>query len=136
MLKFLIANIEFLGIIVSLLVGLIPLAIFLFTKIKEQQRVNFKNFHTYLVKGLSNQKGNTGLDDQVAIIFEFREYPKYYPVIRRLLKFKITHWKKSLKEKPHFNLLIKEAQETIKFINRFPLKRFFLKRINENVSEK
>jgi hypothetical protein len=127
MIEFLTTNKEFIGIIVSLLGVVIPLAIFLITKNKEQRQVNFEKFHTYLVKGLSNQKGETGLDDQVAIIYEFRNYPDYYLVIRRLLKFQINRWKKELSSKPHFSLLIEEAKETISYMDKIAIVRLFIR---------
>jgi len=104
----------------------VTLITFLVSKNKEQKQINFERFHTYLIKGISNQKGETGLDDQVAIIFEFRYYPEYYPVVKRILTFQINRWSTQLKDKPHYNLLIEEAKETISYINKIAIIRWFI----------
>jgi hypothetical protein len=127
MIGYIMANKEFFGIIISFLGVVIPLAIFLVSKNKEQKQINFEKFHTYLIKGISNLKGDTGLDDQVAIIYEFRNYPEYYPVVRRLLHFQIDRWKKELKESPHYSLLIDEAEETFKYIDKIALARLLIR---------
>lgn len=126
MIEFILVNKEILGVTVSFLSVVIPLAIFLISKAKEQSQINFERFHTYLIKGLSNQDGKTGFDDQVAIIYEFRNYSDYYPVIRRLLKFQINRWNAELKSKPHYRLIINEAEETIAYMSKISLYRFFI----------
>lgn len=123
MFEFILSNKEILGIIISLLGVVIPLAIFLISKNKEQKQINFEKFHTHLVKGISNQEGKVGLDDQVAIIYEFRNYPEYYPVVRRLLFFQINHWNGELKNHPHYSLLINEAKETLNYMGKIAIVR-------------
>jgi len=80
-----IENKEFIGIAISFLSVVIPLAIFLFNKNKEQKQINFERFHKEFISGLSNQSKNIGLDQQVAIIFELRNFPEYFLVTKRIL---------------------------------------------------
>ncbi len=120
-----IANKEFFGILVSLLTVLIPFATFIVSKNKEQEQKNVENFHEFLMRGLSNQDGKKGLDQQVAIIFELRRYPEYSPVIVRLLKAATSRWKSEVKSKPHFHQLISEAEATIDYFSKNKLQKLF-----------
>jgi hypothetical protein len=117
-------NKEFLGIVTSFLVIVVPFATFVLTKNKEQKQINFERFHKDLTRGLANLDGKTGLDQQVAIIYEMRNYPQYYPVIRRILLAQITRWKDQLKSKPHFSQLISEAEKTINYTQQNLIKRY------------
>ncbi len=120
-------NKEFIAILISFLTLIVPFTSFLITKNREQKQLNFEKFHRDLMKGLSNldKKNIIGLEQQIAIIYEFRNYPKYYPVIRRILFFEIKRWKKDLKEKPHFAEIINEANETISFTKKNYIKRLW-----------
>ncbi len=118
-----IENKEFFGIVVSFLSIVIPSTILVLTKNKEQKQIIFEKFHKDLMKGLANLDGQTGFDSQVAIIYELRNYPKYYPVIRRLLHAQIARWNIELKSKPHFSQLIDEAKKTIDFSLKNPISR-------------
>ena|SRR4030042_2111871 len=124
MFDLLIANKEFAGIIITLLGVVIPLATFIISKNKEQKQINFERFHKDLMKGLANLDGKTGLDQQIAIIYESRNYSEYYPVIRRILKYQIDRWRRLLKNSPQFKQLINEGKETIVFTNKNFLSRF------------
>ena len=127
MIEYIVKNKEFFVIIISLLGIIGPLTSFLVTKSKEQQQLNFEKFHKDLMYGLSNRKAEIGLDQQVAILYELRNYPAYYPVIKRLLQFQIKRWKGELKTNPHFSQLINEANETLNFMSENFFKRFFYK---------
>jgi len=121
MIKYVIDNKEFFGILVSFFAIIIPLTTLIYTKRKEQEQNNFEKFHKVLIAGLSNQSTKIGLDEQVAILYELREYPKYYPVIKRILKFQINRWNSQLLKNPHYRLLITEADLTLRYTdcNRF-----------------
>lgn len=118
-------NKEFLGIIATFLSLVIPFATFILTKNKEQKQINFEKFHKDLTRGLANLDNDTGLDQQVAIIFEFRNYPQYYPVVRRILTAQIARWRKKEKSEPHYVQLIEEANKTIEYSRYNFLKRLY-----------
>lgn len=127
MLSYILENKEFFALLIPVIVAFIPLITFLISKSKEQKLINFKILHDSLMKGLANQDTSTGLDQQIAILYELRNYPEYYPLIKRLLSYKIDWWKSQLKEKPHFQQLISEAEETIKYTQQSKWKRRFNK---------
>ena len=70
------------------------------------------------MKGLANRDTTTGLDQQIAILYELRNYPEYYPLIKRLLSYKVTWWKTQLEKYPQFQQLINEASETLDYLSR------------------
>lgn len=128
----LVANKEFLTLIVSFITVVIPLAMFFISKDKEQKLINFEKFHKDLMYGLSNQAGTLGLDQQVAIIYELRNYPEYYSVSRRILLAQIVRWNEKLKSKPHYYQLIDEANRTIKFSQMSFISRVLAKISSKN----
>lgn len=123
----LIQNKEFLGIAIAFLGVIIPLMTFLIGKNKEQQQTNFEKFHKDLINGLSNQEKSIGLDQQVAIIFELRNFSKYYPVIKRILVDLREDWETQKEQYPKLVRLIKETDETISYINKIFIVRFFIR---------
>ncbi len=127
MIDFITSNKEFFGIVVPLVSVLIPLWTFLIRKNKEQKLLNFRIFHDNLMKGLANQETNTGLDQQVAIVYELKNYPEYFPVIKRLLTFQKKRWLKELNQKSHFHMLITESEMTLEFINKSKFNRYVSK---------
>lgn len=131
MISLIIENKEFFGIIISFLGIVLPLAILLITKNKEQKQINFEKFHNNLMRGLSNQDSKLGLDEQIAIIYELRNYPEYYPVIKRLLLFQRKRWESMLDKKPLFSNLVKEADETIKFMSKNSFIRYYIQYKNQ-----
>lgn len=119
--NFLSQNKELLILIIPLL---IPLWKFIDSKSKQQNQINFERFHDSLMSGLANQGGEkVGLDQQVAILYELRNYPEYFPVVKRLLIYQIGRWEGLLGKEPHFNMLIQEANETLKYISKNPIQR-------------
>lgn len=123
-----VTNKEFFVILISLVSVITPSVNLLITKNKEQKQLNFEKFHNGLMKGLSNQDEKTGFDQQIAIIFELRRYPEYRPVINRILKYQIMRWEGLQKNKPHFKQLIKEAHETLYYMDKNIFMRFWISR--------
>jgi hypothetical protein len=117
MIDILIKNKEFFGIVATLLGVIIPLATFLITKNREQKQANFKKFHQDLVKNFANIDKKIGIAQQVAIIYEFINYPEYFPVIKRILSSELERWKK-ISGQPGVDQLIEEAEKTINFISQ------------------
>lgn len=130
---------EIISIIIALFGVVIPLAIFLISKSKEQKQINFERFHREIISGLYNRCGGLGLDQQVAIIFELRNFPEYFPVTKRILMDSKEYWKlinlefKDLEKKEKklsdegLRRLTKETDETIDYMNKCIVFRFFLR---------
>lgn len=131
-------NKEFIGIIISFLSIIIPLAIFLISKNKEQKQINFEKFHKVL-RALYNKDNEFGLDQQIAIIFEIRNFPEYFTVSKRIIMDSKKYWKlinsefespESKKKKlsdEGLKRLTKEADETISYMNKCIIYRFFVR---------
>ena len=115
------------GFVISFLGLVIPLWQYIYTKRIENKQNNLVAFHDKFMNRLSNNAGISGIDEQVAVIFELRNFQIYKPVIVRVLSDCISRWENELSSKPHFTGLITEAQETIKFLNKNFLSRFFTK---------
>ncbi len=79
---------------------------------------NFKNYHK-LIKEL-NQSDTSGepikLYRQVAVVYELRDYPRYFSVSKRILQ----GWLDSRTEddKKHYEDLYKEMKLSIEFMNK------------------
>jgi hypothetical protein len=124
-----IENKEFFGLVISFLALVVPLWQYINSKKKEQRLNNFTLFHGKVIKVISNMDSSAGIGlyDQIAGIWELRNFPEYYPVIKRLLEFCIKKWERELNEKPHFDALIQEAKITLEYINRNFVSRFCIK---------
>lgn len=121
-------NKEFIsGFILSFVALVLPFWQYLHSKLIEKRQKNLIDFHDKFMIRLSNNAGVAGIDEQVAVVFELRNFPMYSPVIVRVLTDAIPRWEKELGAKPHFKGLITEARETINFLNRNFLTRFIIK---------
>ena len=122
---------EIISIIIAFLGVVVPLAIFLISKSKEQQQINFERFHKEIISGLYNRRGELGLDQQVAIIFELRNFPGYFSVTKRILIDSKEYWKLINKEKKlndeGLRRLTKETSETLDYMNKNIIHRLFIK---------
>jgi len=122
---------EIISIIIAFLGVVVPLAIFLISKSKEQQQINFERFHKEIISGLYNRRGELGLDQQVAIIFELRNFPGYFSVTKRILIDSKEYWKLINKEKKlndeGLRRLTKETNETLDYMNKNIIHRLFIK---------
>jgi hypothetical protein len=112
------------GLVISFLGIVVPLIQFLIGKNKEQEIINYKKFHE-LISGLSNQGGNLGVDQQIAIIYELTNFPEHYPVIKRILSDLKTQWE--LRNDNASERLIKEINETVNFMGKNAPRRFLIK---------
>lgn len=85
---------------------------------------NFKNYHQ-LIKDL-NQSDTPSepikLYRQVAIVYELRNYPRYFPVSKRILQGWLDSQNKEAEEQ--FSSLYKEMELSIEFMNKSFLKRW------------
>lgn len=126
MIEAIVNNKEFLAIIISFLTIIVPFIQYLKTKSTEQSQRNQESFHEKMIKKLTNQKGEIGLEEQVAVIFDLRNYPQYYSVTKRMLHACIVRWKLEREKNPHFDSLILEATETLRYLDCNLFKRFFI----------
>jgi len=124
-------NKELIGIIIGFIGIVLPLISFIISKNKGQKQINFERFHEKLINILSNQKGEAGLDQQIAIIFELRNFPEYFPVIKRILTDLKKYWKSQNDENvlnnKSFSRLEKEADRTINYMNKCIIRRVFIR---------
>src|SRR3989338_4179130 len=99
---FIIVNKEFFGILVSFLAFIIPLWQYINSKRQEQRQLNFINFHEKIIRKLGGRREDPseeiGIEEQVAVIFELRNYSEYYPVTTRILNNCVIRWKESIKD--------------------------------------
>ena len=91
MLKAIKENIELIAMFISFLPIVVSLVSLLLKKAREQEIKNYQRVHS-LIKDLSNQSETVGLDQQLAIIFEMKNFPQYRPVIKRILEGSIRRW--------------------------------------------
>jgi hypothetical protein len=109
-------NLEMFVLFVSFLSVVFPFWQYMNAKRKEQRWKNFENFHEKIVRKISNRNGETGLDEQIAVIYDLRNFPEYYPVTDRILSDLIKWWRPQIITTPHFDRLIKEAEQTLDYI--------------------
>lgn len=120
-------NKEFFAFIVSFLAILVPFVQYLNTKRIEQTQKNQEVFYEKMLKKFTNQEAKTGLEEQIVVIYDLRNYPQYNSVIKRILPTSIKRWKSELKEKPQFKGLIIEATETLKYLNSNFFNKLFIR---------
>lgn len=133
LINIIIVNKEFFVILISLFGIVLPFWQFVSTKKQEQRQINFKKFHEDIVAKLSNQDGETGLDQQVAVVFELRNFPEYFPVSLRILKDLQINWmEKNKTSNNDLGRLIEEADETINYIKKCFVRRYFIRIWNRN----
>jgi hypothetical protein len=122
--------IELLGILLSYFGIILPIYQYLSQKKIEERDKRFITFHR-LVKEFVEPDSQTEklyLDRQIAIAYEFRNFPEYYEVISRMLKDLKNQWTTSNNSKTQ--RLLVEMDLTLMYINdkrTFILMRIFKK---------
>lgn len=84
----------------------------------EEETRQFQAFHL-MIKGLvkgDDDKSAPYVDQQLAVIYELRNFPKYYPVTLRILERSKESWLHG--SGWWSSILVKEANLTIDFIKR------------------
>ena len=126
-----------LGFILALTTAASALYHYISIKRSEERARRFSSYHQ-LVEAL-NGNGAGGapyIDRQIAVVYEMRNFPEYYPVTLRVLRRSLERWKK-LKYQTTFisnfpgsttvpNTLIDEAVLTIRYIERKRLENSYL----------
>jgi restriction endonuclease S subunit len=101
-----------LGFIATLVAAIIPLYQFTRNKKAEERRNNFDNYHK-LIQELVDPAAPK-LDRQIAIVFELRNFEKYFPVSIRILKGLKDQWEKN---KDYLRLL-QEIDLTLSYMEK------------------
>ncbi len=103
--------IEIIGLLLAYFAILLPTRQYIGQRRQEERDKRFNNFHR-LVKDLVEADPVTKdikLDRQIATAFEFRNYPEYFPITKRLLTDLKTQWGK-------FPRLVTELDLTLRYI--------------------
>lgn len=129
LIKEVINNKEFILLSLSIVSLLIPIIQLILKKNYEQKLTNYNIFHE-LVNKLNNVDGTVGLSQQMAIIYELKNFPQYFPIIKRILKQNISHWElKKESDKGNlekYKILINEATITLDFIEKVKDEEYLL----------
>lgn len=108
----------------KLILSATPLIVLLFgiykyfdTRKREQDLKEFENYHK-LIKELvePNEKGTIFLDRQIAIVYELRNFPRYYALSKRIIEWLKEFWGKEKSDKN--KRILHEMDLTIKFLNQ------------------
>lgn len=103
--------IEVIGLLLAYFAILLPVQQYIGQRRQEERDKRFNNFHR-LVKDLVETDPVTKdikLDRQIAAAYEFRNYPEYYPITKRLLTDLKAQWDKVPR-------LVTELDLTLKYI--------------------
>ncbi len=106
------------GAVVGILVALVPLAwsgiSFLRQKKKELMQLQFETYHRLIDELVRGKGGALFIDSQIAIVFELRRFPAYFPVTRRVLRHLRAGWVAN----PINQRLVEEIDITLAHIHR------------------
>ena len=86
------------------------------TRAREAKAREFEVFHKLILELVQPEAPDAKkfLDRQIAVVFELRFFPRYYPVTRRILKGLKADWSKN----PEFKRLVDEMDHTLAEIHR------------------
>lgn len=115
-----ISNKEF----IAILVAIFPIWQYFDGKKKEQRQIRFENYHNKLIAGLSNIQKGFGLDQQIAIVYELRNYPEYYRITQRVLE----GYKERLENDEFAFLLPSETESKKRLVGEIDLTIDFIKK--------
>lgn len=121
--SFLNTNNGAIAILITVAVSLYKFFQYLNIKLDELREKKFKHYHDDLIKKLvqsENKDENIKLDRQIAIIYELKNFPEYFPVSKRILEGWII--KSDDKEMPE--RIKNEAKIAIKYMNKNIIARF------------
>ncbi|MCK9614850.1 MAG: hypothetical protein M0R48_05010 [Candidatus Omnitrophica bacterium] len=119
MIEYLKANIEGVGILISVVSIAWTAVRYINLRSQEIKQKRFEVYHS-LIKDFVQPEPSTGktyLDRQVAIAFELRNFFEYYDLSLRLLEGIYNSWAENAKDTQR-NRLLKEIQLTIDYIKR------------------
>ena len=118
------------AIFVSLISGGFALYHYMSIKASEEAARRFTTYHKMIQDLNIGEDGEAQyIDRQMAIVFEMRRFPEYYPVTLRLLKRSLPRWRtfaQTSSNPSSPNLLAEEAELTVRYINRRLEERSYL----------
>ena len=90
---------------------------FLSVRKHESRQREFDQYHALIEKLVSQRHGQTHifLDQQIAVVFELRNFPRYFDVTERILDGLRTEWTQR-KDWANYDRLLQELNLTLKFI--------------------
>jgi hypothetical protein len=120
-----------LAVLVSIVVAVIAFYNYIDVRRSEERGKQYDRYHRLLEDlNIRNQDDAPFIDRQIAVVYELRNFPEYYPVTLRILKRSLPHWRhleqtsKALNNR--VNTLFSEAVLTIKFIEEYYEVRSYL----------
>jgi hypothetical protein len=128
MVLWLMENIEKIAALMSLVVILWAAIQYVLIKIAEAKKANFKAYHN-IIKSLVEREDEDRpmrLDRQIALIYELRNFRKYFRVTRRILEGLKTDWAGYGPVDKRVRLM-SEIDLSIKYIDKGMLGRLFSK---------
>ena len=119
MLTFLLGHIDaiiaIIGLIITYIGLILPIRKYLQEKWAQEKQLQFQNYHK-VIWDLVWEQGVPKLDRQIAIAYELRNFPWYYDVSLRILKWLKDSWCKDSQWENQ--RLIEEISLTISYIKR------------------
>lgn len=122
------------GVGVTVIIGLVGLYHYLSIKRAEERGRRYDRYHKLLEDLNVSPRGDAPfIDRQIAVVYEMRNFPEYFPVSLRILKRSLGRWKdlsrRSELDAQIFsqavNTLHEEALLTIKYIKRRQIEQYY-----------
>ncbi len=99
---------------------------FLSVRKRESRQREFDQYHGLIEKLVSPREGQAQvfLDQQIAVVFELRNFPRYFDVTERVLDGLRVEWTQR-QDWPNYGRLIRELNLTIRYIQDFNRRRLW-----------
>ncbi len=81
------------AVVVTIVLALIAFAHYISVRRAEEKGKDFDRYHA-LLKLLNGDDGAPYIDQQVAVIYQLRSFPDYYPVSLRILEHSLPRWQR------------------------------------------
>lgn len=120
-----------LAVLVSILIALIAFYNYIAVRRAEEKGRQYDRYHRLLEDlNIRGQGDAPFIDRQIAVVYELRNFPEYYPVTVRILKRSLGHWRfleqTSRMTSNRVNTLFSEAELTLRFIHDYYTVRNYL----------
>jgi hypothetical protein len=99
---------------------------FLSVRKRESGNREFEQYHSLIEKLVSPKQGQGTilLDQQIAVVFELRNFPRYFELSERVLEGLRTEWSKR-QDWANYERLLQELRLTLQYIQRYRQRRVF-----------
>src|SRR5438132_13145128 len=99
---------------------------FLSVRKRESRPKEFEQYHSLIEKLVTpSHREGIFLDQQIAVVFELRNFPRYFECTERILSGLRTLWSQT-KEWPNYDRLIQELGLTLRYIKDYRERYFGL----------